>query len=118
MKDLAVFKNFKLFSFLFFITVGLLGLLATFDMFKELHSSNLPGKWMLVSIMIMIAISHLIIGIGLVLENRWCFWGLKIYLYLSLAAFPIGTYISYKILKLIKEYKIGTFFAENNVKEA
>ena len=111
MNNLATFKKFKLVSFLFFMIAGLSAFIISFDMFKELHSNNLPGKWVLVSIMIIICALHLLIGIGIVFENRWCFWGLKVYLYLSLVAFPIGTYFSYKALSFIKKHNIDDYFS-------
>ena len=95
---------------MFFIMVGLLGFMFSFDMFRELHLNDSPGKWPLVSTTIFICIVHLIIGIGIAFEKKWAFRSLKIYLYLSLLAFPIGTYLSYSVLKFIKKNRIASYF--------
>jgi hypothetical protein len=51
---------------------------------------------------------YLITGIGILSQKRWGYYLFKVFLYVLLLAFPIGTLIAYKSLSYIKR---------NNIKE-
>ena len=50
---------------------------------------------------------HALIGVGLTSRSLWGFYFFKYYLYVLYIAFPIGTFIAHKSLKLLedKNYK-------------
>jgi len=56
------------------------------------------------------AIWYLITGIGILTRKKWGYYLLKIFLYVLLIAFPIGTLIGYKSLKYMKRNNIQKFF--------
>ena len=50
-------------------------------------------------------------GVGLLLYRRWGYILLKVFLYFLILCFPIGTVISYKSLKYIKNNNIQRLFS-------
>ena len=108
MKKQDNFIIFKFLVFLIFLLVTAFGIIMGFSMFFEIN--NHTAKWLFILILSMIIAIHLSIGIGIVLEKKWGFCALKIYLYLSLSAFPIGTFISFKVLNFIKNNNISEHF--------
>lgn len=53
---------------------------------------------------------YLLTGIGILRLTRWGYYFLKIFLYIFLLAFPVGTFISYKFLSYIKKNNIKKEF--------
>jgi hypothetical protein len=56
------------------------------------------------------AFGCIIIGIGVIKLTEWGYYLFKFFLYLLLICFPIGTLISYKILKYMKKNDIKSYF--------
>jgi hypothetical protein len=65
---------------------------------------------------IVMAVWHLSTGIGMLSRKIWGFFLLKLYLYVLLLGFPIGTWIAVRSLKYIKENDIVRFFNSKNIK--
>jgi len=57
-----------------------------------------------------IGIWYLLTGIGLLTRKKIGYYSLKLFLYVFLIGFPIGTIISYKILKYIKKHNLKNLF--------
>jgi hypothetical protein len=53
---------------------------------------------------------HLLTGIGLFVRRKWGYYLFKLYLYILIVSFPIGTIISYKCLKYIRENNVKRLF--------
>jgi uncharacterized membrane protein YfcA len=53
---------------------------------------------------------YLITGVGVLTRRKWGYYLFKIFLYVLLLAFPIGTLIGYKSLKYIKRNNIKRLF--------
>ncbi len=53
---------------------------------------------------------YLLLGLGVLLRTRWGYFVLKGFLYILLLAFPIGTWISYKMLSYMKRHEIKKYF--------
>jgi hypothetical protein len=53
---------------------------------------------------------HLITGICLLTRRILGYYSLKLFLYIFLIGFPIGTIISYKVLKYIKNHNVKYHF--------
>jgi len=49
-------------------------------------------------------------GLGVLYRTRWGYYLFKLFLYLLLLGFPIGTFISYKALSYMKRHRIETHF--------
>lgn len=65
------------------------------------------------SFLIFIAIAtfvNVLVGLGILSRSRWGFMLLKAFLYFYLIGFPIGTYISYKSLKYLKDNEISKLY--------
>ncbi len=80
------------------IVFGLLGLLLAFDLSND---ASFGEHFTVVAIII--SIYHFIPGIGVVLKKEWGLKLFKIYLYILMVAFPIGTYISIRTRKYMRE---------------
>ena len=48
-------------------------------------------------------------GLGIISLKKWGYYLLKIFLYVIVLAFPIGTFISYKVLTYIKINDVKLF---------
>lgn len=59
---------------------------------------------------IVIAIWYLVTGIGILSMRRWGYYLFKFFLYILFLAFPIGTIISYRSLKYIKDNNIRDLY--------
>jgi hypothetical protein len=57
-----------------------------------------------------IGIWYLLTAIGLFTRKKFGYYSLKLFLYILLVGFPIGTIISYKMLKYIKKNNIVNHF--------
>jgi hypothetical protein len=53
---------------------------------------------------------YLVTGIGILKRKVWGYYLLKSFLYMLLIGFPLGTFISYKSLKFMKENSIKKEF--------
>lgn len=53
---------------------------------------------------------YLVLGVGVLLRARWAYWLLKGFLYLLLLGFPIGTWISFKLLAYMKRSDLKQYF--------
>jgi FtsH-binding integral membrane protein len=60
---------------------------------------------------ITISLWYLITGIGILVRRQWGYYLFKLFLYVLLLAFPIGTIISYKTLTYIKKNNIRSLFS-------
>ena len=58
---------------------------------------------------------YLLMGIGILQQKIWGYHMLKLFLYILFVGFPIGTYISYKSLKYLKEKTIKDFFVNKTM---
>ena len=101
---------FKRFSFLYFVLTGSLAVSMLFASGNYFVNNDLPGQIYIILIVIFIALFHIITGIGIVLEKKWGYFFFESYLFLAYFAFPIGTFIAYKVNKFIKDFKIKEFF--------
>ena len=64
---------------------------------------------------VIISIWYLVTGIGILSMRKWGYFLFKFFLYFLLIAFPIGTIISYKSLKYIKDNNIrDMYFLRSN----
>jgi hypothetical protein len=86
---------------IFFVISSLVGVL----FFNYIHVKEGLERSFVIFISINI-IFHLILGIGILMQKMWGLYLLKIYLYLLVLGFPIGTYIGVKSLRYIRENKI------------
>ena len=59
---------------------------------------------------IFVAAWDLATGLGVIKLTKWGYYLFKIFLYLLLICFPIGTLISYKTLKYMKKNDIKSYF--------
>ena len=55
-------------------------------------------------------IFYLLTGVGVVLLTKWGYFCFKLFLYMMLVAFPIGTLISYVTLSYMKRHQIKRHF--------
>ncbi len=101
---------FKLLGFLFFLLTGCLHFIMLLVFANEIFNQNHPGIGYFIAVVVFLGFLHFLIALGLRLEKKWGFLCLKIYLGLSLLAFPIGTYFGIKISKFIKNYNIKEEF--------
>jgi hypothetical protein len=53
---------------------------------------------------------YLLTGIGILTQRKWGYFLFKFFLYFLLLALPIGTIISYKALKYMKQNNIKVLF--------
>jgi len=61
--------------------------------------------------LVVMVVSHTIIGVGLLLRKRWGFFLFKGYLFVLYAGIPIGTYIAIRTLKYIRSHKLERYFS-------
>ncbi len=59
---------------------------------------------------IVISTWYLVTGIGILVKGKWGYYLFKVFLYVLLVSFPIGTLISYFSLKYIKKNNIKDLF--------
>jgi hypothetical protein len=76
-----------------------------FTFFAEISD---PG-WMLAFILGN-TLFYLLTGLGVIVQKKWGYWFLKLWLYMLFLAFPIGTVISYMFLRYIKKHEIKRYF--------
>jgi hypothetical protein len=62
---------------------------------------------------IVVSTWYLVTGIGILIQKEWGYYLFKIFLYILLVSFPIGTIISYICLKYIKNNNIKDLFGED-----
>lgn len=86
---------------IFFLIASLVG--AVFFNYVHIAEGLEPSFVIFISINI---IFHLLLGIGVIMQKMWGLHLLKIYLYILVLGFPIGTYIGVKSLRYIRENKI------------
>jgi len=53
---------------------------------------------------------YLLTGIGVILRARWGYFLFKLFLYLTILAFPIGTIISYYTLSYMRRHRLEQYF--------
>ncbi len=53
---------------------------------------------------------YLVLGLGVLFRTKWGYLLLKGFLYVLFVCFPIGTWISYKILSYIKRHELKQYF--------
>ena len=58
---------------------------------------------------------YLVMGIGIVLQNKWGYYLLKGFLYFMVLGFPIGTYFGVKSLRYLREHDIKSYFAKQAI---
>ena len=56
---------------------------------------------------------HGVIGLGILIRKRWGFWLFQWYLSMLYIAFPIGTYLSFKIKKHINKINLQKYFTDS-----
>lgn len=54
---------------------------------------------------------YLLTGLGILLQRIWGYYLLKIYIYILILGFPIGTYFVVKSLRYLRKYEIKNYFA-------
>jgi len=97
----AVIIGFTLFSTFFFFSP--MSPAFFFSFYEEKPQSALH-------FLIAVHLFYLFTGVGVVLRTKWGYFLFKVFLYLMLLAFPIGTIISYLALSYMKKHKIKTHF--------
>jgi uncharacterized membrane protein YfcA len=91
---------------IFFVAVAIFG----FVFHKD--SLNEPGfRWFI----IIMTVWHLFTGLGILFKRIWGYYLLKFYLYVIVLGIPIGTWISMRSLKYIKENEIKRFFNSKSI---
>lgn len=58
---------------------------------------------------------YLFMGLGILFQKIWGYYLLKIFIYLMVLSFPIGTYFGVKSLRYIREHDIKSFFASQAI---
>lgn len=53
---------------------------------------------------------YLLIGVGVVSLSKWGYYPFKVFLYITLFAFPVGTIVSYLTLSYMKKHQIERYF--------
>lgn len=103
--DYNKFKPIKTFGMILTVA-GLAGCVA---LTSEVIASE-PYKGPIILPFILIA-WHVVTGIGILSRKRWGFVFLKTYLYIMYLGIPVGTWLSKKILRYIKDHEIERFFS-------
>ena len=57
-----------------------------------------------------VSLFYLVSGIGILMRKKWGYYILKLFLFLFIINFPIGTIIAYKSLSYMKKKNIKQFF--------
>lgn len=58
---------------------------------------------------------NLLTAAGIWMKSPWGYYSLKAYLYLLLFVFPVGTLISFNVLKHIKEHSVQGLFSRTSL---
>ncbi|MBI5232971.1 MAG: hypothetical protein HY880_01310 [Deltaproteobacteria bacterium] len=61
---------------------------------------------------IIVSIWHLTTGLGVMYLTKWGFYLLKLFLYMLLLSFPIGTILAFKALKYMKNNNMSYYFGK------
>ena len=100
----SYFIPIKRFAY-YFIIIGVFGVLI------HLYNNQDPNYTLDFKVFVLImTLMHIGIGIGLLIKAKSAFYAFKSYLYLIKIGFPIGTYISNKMLDYIEKNDIKQFF--------
>ena len=99
------------------MTFGLLlaiaGIIGFFMGIVILRESNMNSD--MAYFAFIMSIWHFSTGLGVIIKKPWGYYLLKIYLYFMLIGIPIGTMISMKILKYIKDNEIKDYFMHRSL---
>jgi len=90
-----------------YVLVGLSGITMLFFYWVSFQTS-LPTIH--IYFVIVVSIWDFVTGIGMIKLTRWGYYLFKIFLYLLLISFPIGTIISYRTLSYMKRNNIKNYF--------
>lgn len=90
------------------ISFGVIGLIVTFTPFNDGVEKNID----FITFGISMSLIHFVIGIAALKRTRYGFIALKYYLHVFKLFVPIGTYISYKVLKYIKDNNIERLYMD------
>jgi len=61
-------------------------------------------------------IFNLLTGVGLFYTTKWGYILFKIWLYLALAGFPIGTFFAWKLLSYMKRHQLKQYFGLRHIR--
>lgn len=98
-----LYKPVRNFGYLF-VCVGFFGFLVLFTKLRNVE--QMIAVWLFIGL---ISLFHLLLGVGIVLRNKFGFGIFKSYLQCMYIAFPIGTIISKKTLEYIEKNNIERF---------
>ena len=104
MSNIDMYRPIKFFGY-FFIASGIAVFLLYISSLRDIGF-----KPVLLFVIIVISISQVILGFGVVLKRLWGFYLLKFVLNCLYVAFPLGTLIAHRTLKYIDEYNIIKYF--------
>ena len=104
MVQIDILKPIKIFSYCV-IMMGVVGILMHFFLQQD---DRYAIEFMYFTLMV--SFFHFFVGAGIILRHYWSYYLFKLYLYLLLIGFPIGTYIAIKMLKYIDKYDVKKFF--------
>lgn len=76
-----------------------------FSFFEEMSKSS-SALYFLIGTLVF----YFLAGLGVVLQKKWGYLLFKLFLYILLLGFPIGTIISYLTLSYMKRHQIKRYF--------
>jgi len=101
------FRPFRILGF-FLVGSAIFGFVFFADSLRESAFSKwftiITGTW------------YLATGLGILSRKIWGFYLLKLFLYILILGFPIGTWIGIKSLRYIEEKQIVNFFKGKSLK--
>lgn len=98
-----LYKPIRNFGYFFFI-FGLCGFLVLFTKLRDID--HVVAVWIFIGL---ISFFHLLLGFGIIRQNRLSFGVFKSYLRIMYVAFPIGTYLSKRTLEYIEKNNIERY---------
>jgi hypothetical protein len=111
-----IIKGDKLDGRIRFLTIyayvlGTLSLLSLFVLYIATRDQPLPGFHIFSGMGV--SLYYMLTAVGLFWRKRWGYYLFKLFLYLLLLGFPIGTIISYKSMSYMRQSNVKSLFTES-----